>query len=527
MPLLIRNIHAAVDADHQTLVKCVQLFLGGTACIQTLQVVRKAIDARKKHNIIGVYTLLADVVDEDLLCKNLPQSPHWERVTAASPVCFVPRAMDERVIIVGMGPAGMFCALRLMAHGIPSTILERGRAVHERVQDVSAFWRNGLLNQESNVQFGEGGAGTFSDGKLTCRVRDPNSSWVLDQLVRYGAPQEIRYQAKPHIGTDRLRSVVTCLREHLVAQGCEVHFNSRVDDILMEAGAVRGVLIADGRELLCQRLVLAIGHSARDSYRMLFDHGVVMESKPFAIGVRVEHPQSVINTIQYGIATHPQLGSAEYALTWNDVMSGRSCYSFCMCPGGLVIAGSSEEGMVVTNGMSNHARSSGFANSALVVSVRPSDFDGKDVLGGVRFQQDLERRAFHAAGTSYAAPVQNMMDFLKKQKGSATSSYQPGTTPCELRSMLPPFITQTLVDGIACFDKKMRGFKTVEASLTAVETRTSAPVRIVRGENHESLSHAKLYPCGEGAGYAGGIMSAALDGIRIADTIAATAPLRT
>ena len=522
MPLIIRNIRAPLDAGEKQLRQQVLPLIGATAAIKALIVLRKSIDARKKPHIIGVYTVRVEVDNEGDLCKTLLPHPEIEQVPLEAPMHFTRVETKEKIVIAGFGPAGMFCALRLAAYGVPCTVLERGKPVSERVKDVGLFWGRGILDCQSNVQFGEGGAGTFSDGKLTCRVKDPNTGWVLEQLVRFGAPEVIRYQAKAHIGTDRLRKVVTRLREHLQEQGCTIRFSSCMSELSITNSMVSSVHLPDGDELTCDRLVLALGHSARDTYHMLLSRGVVLEAKPFAVGLRVEHPQQLINQIQYGTSHHPLLGSAEYALTWNDLASGRSCYSFCMCPGGTVIAGSSEAGMVVTNGMSNHDRNSGIANSALVVSVRPEDFDQKDPLSGVRFQQNLESRAFIAGGGEYHAPVQNMMTFLGGKGGECRSSYRPGTKYCDLQTILPDYVSLGLRQGITAFDRKMRGFKTIEATLTGVETRTSAPVRIPRGESGESVAIGRLYPCGEGAGYAGGIMSAALDGIRIADTIVAS-----
>ena len=369
------------------------------------------------------------------------------------------------------------------------------------------------------MQFGEGGAGTFSDGKLTCRLRDPNTGWVLDQLVRFGAPPEIRYQAKPHIGTDRLRSVVTGIREGLQEQGFSIRFSTRLTGLICSNGQIAAALCNDRDEIRCGHLVLAVGHSARDTYRMLAERQLLMELKPFAVGLRVEHPQDLIDRIQYG-KLHPALPRADYALTYNNLTTGRSCYSFCMCPGGMVIGSSSEPEMVVVNGMSNLRRDSGRANSALVVNVRPEDFDGQDHLAGVRFQQNWERTAYLAGGSSYRAPAQNLMAFIGKGAGSCLSSCLPGVAETDLSTVLPEYVTSTLREGIVSFERKLKGFITAAATLTGIETRTSSPLRILRGENLQSPSLQGLYPCGEGAGYAGGIMSAALDGVRIADMIA-------
>ncbi len=364
-------------------------------------------------------------------------------------------------------------------------------------------------------------AGTFSDGKLTTRLRDANIDYLLHELVRFGAPPDIRYLAKPHIGTDRLRLVVTNLRRHLESRGVVIRFRTTLTDILSRNGRLAGVVLNDAIEEPCDVLVLAPGHSARDTYRMLMLRSVRLEQKPFAVGLRVEHPQELINRIQYGIPAHPQLPPADYALAWNNAGTGRSAYSFCMCPGGEVVAGSSEEGGVVTNGMSSYRRNSPYANSALVVNVGRGDFGDDSPLAGMEFQRTLEQRAFAAGGGDYRAPAQNLLAFLgDRPRGPLRATYRPGVREADLALLLPPFVTETLREGIRHFDRKMRGFITGEACLTGVESRTSAPVRIVRGDDLQSVSLTGLYPAGEGAGYAGGIMSAALDGVRIADRIA-------
>ena len=520
MPFLLRNLTLQPGEDEGRLVVLAARCFGlDPKALLQFRILRKGVDARKKPRVLLVYTVSFSVVDEAGFWKRHQGKPNLEQLPAEVPRIFTKRSCTDPIVVVGMGPTGLFCALRLAAYGIPVTLLERGKPVEERVKDVARFWRDGLLDSNSNVQFGEGGAGTFSDGKLTCRLRDPNTGWVLDQLIRFGAPPEIRYQAKPHVGTDRLRSVVAALRGTLLESGADLRFSTCLTDLVSTAGQVRAVRTNQQEELPCRHLVLAIGHSARDTYAMLSRRNLVMEPKPFAIGLRVEHPQGLIDRIQYG-KPHPALPKADYALTYNNDLSKRSCYSFCMCPGGLVVASSSEPEMVVANGMSNLGRDSGFANSALVVNVRPEDFDGSDPLAGVRFQQQWERAAFVAGGGTYHAPAQNLLAFIGQGGGGYRSSYRPGVLEADLAAVLPEYVTQTLQEGIASFDRKMKGFVTSEATLTGVETRTSAPLRIVRGENLQSPSLQGLYPCGEGAGYAGGIMSAALDGVRVADTIA-------
>lgn len=521
MPFLLRNLTLQPGEDEARLAGLTASRFGlNPADLVQFRIIRKGVDARKKPRVLLVYTVSFSLNDEESFWRRYEGTPQLEQVVLEAPLVIPGCCTTEPVVIVGMGPAGLFCALRLAAYGISTTILERGKAVEERVQDVARFWSNGLLDTESNVQFGEGGAGTFSDGKLTCRLRDPNTGWVLDQLIRFGAPEEIRYLAKPHVGTDRLRRVVAAIRTGLQQQGCDIRFSTCLTGLQSSNGRIAAIRCNEQDELICRHLVLAVGNSARDTYAMLSRQQLILEPKPFAIGLRVEHPQELIDRIQYG-RPHPALPTADYALTYNNQLTGRSCYSFCMCPGGLVIGGSSEKEMVVTNGMSNLGRDSGLANSALVVNVRPEDFDGTDPLAGVRFQQQWERRAFEAGGCSYSAPAQNLLTFLGAVKsGTYRSSYRPGTVAADLTRVLPEYVSSTLREGIKAFERKMKGFVTAEATLTGVETRTSAPLRILRDDGCQSPTVQGLYPCGEGAGYAGGIMSAALDGVRVADKIA-------
>jgi len=485
--------------------------------ITSFALVRKGVDARKKGRIKLVYTVEFSVKDE----KRVQTGGDLTRLEPKARQRFARLVPVPGIVIVGMGPAGLFAALRLAEYGLAATVLERGRPVEERSRDVARFWRSGELDAESNVQFGEGGAGTFSDGKLTCRVKDPNTGYVLEQLVRFGAPPEILYAAKPHIGTDRLRAVVSGIRAHLSGAGFELRFSSRLTGLQASAGRVTGIVVNDREEAPCEHLVLAPGHSARDTYAMLARSGVVVEQKPFAVGLRVEHPQQLINEIQYGANPHPALPPAEYALAYNNLATGRSAYSFCMCPGGVVVAAGSEPEGVVVNGMSGYRRNSPYANSALVATVGAADFGSTDPLAGVEFQRLLERRAFLAGGSDFRAPAQSLLAFLGAGQGHIHSSYRPGVRESDLAQLFPTAVSATLREGIRDFEKRMRGFISAEATLIGAETRTSAPVRIVRGGDLESLSHRGLYPTGEGAGYAGGIMSAALDGIRVADAIAA------
>lgn len=522
MPFLLRNLILNLDeAEEQLTFRLCDRFGLHPTAVRTLSLVRKGIDARKKPRIKFVCTVEFTLDDEGSFWSRYGNDPDLERIHPQPEVLLPRLTTSRRIVIVGAGPAGLFTALRLADYGLSPLLLERGKPVQDRVRDVQSFWSGGELDPESNVQFGEGGAGTFSDGKLTTRVKDPNIRYVLDRLVRFGAPPEILCLAKPHIGTDRLRGVVASLRCHLEAQGVTVRFQKRLSGLVADAGSLAGVIIDGREEYPCDILVLAPGHSARDTYGMLAESRVLMEPKPFAIGVRVEHPQELINRIQYGLASHPRLPPADYQLTYNNPRTGRSAYSFCMCPGGVVVAGASEAGGVVTNGMSGHLRNAPFANSALVVTVGRGDFPGGGPLAGVEFQRHWEQLAFRHGGGNYRAPAQNMLAFLG-QSGShpLTSSYLPGVRETDLVQVLPDYVVATLREGLAHFDRKMRGFVTGEATLTGVETRTSAPLRIVRGDDFQSVSLKGLYPAGEGAGYAGGIMSAALDGIRVADAIA-------
>lgn len=523
MPFIYRNLTISPDTGEDALPSLVAARIGlKPSDIQNFRIIRKGVDARRKPRVRLIYSVSFDVSDTDRLLATMAGIPGLEWQPEPEPPVFRPIAAGGRIIIVGSGPAGLFAALRLAEYGLAATVIERGQPVEQRALDVQQFWRSGLLNPESNVQFGEGGAGTFSDGKLTCRSKDPMIPWILEQLTLFGAPPEVRYQAKPHIGTDRLRRVIRTLRQHLLDRGFTFRFGSRLTNICINHGRVSAAIINGCEELACDRLILATGHSARDTYEMLDRLKVPLEQKPFAMGLRVEHPQELIDRIQYGGRRHPNLPAADYAVTWNSDSSGRSAYSFCMCPGGVVIAGASEEGGVVTNGMSGQMRNSPFANSALVVNVATGDFAGTDPLAGVRFQQKWEQRAFLAGGAGYCAPAQNMLAFMGLPgAGAAASSYRPGIVESPLEEALPPYITETLRRAIADFGRRLKGFVTADATLIGIESRTSAPLRILRGADYESTGVPGLYPAGEGAGYAGGIMSSAVDGVKIADAIAA------
>lgn len=494
-----------------------------TASIESTTIIRRAVDARRKTNISFVYTLDVGVkVPEGQVLSRLggDRDVSLTQQERPEPVVIGTKPLSTQPIIVGAGPAGLFAALVLAEYGYRPLLVERGRDVEQRTQDVARFWQTGQFDVLSNVQFGEGGAGTFSDGKLTTRVNDSRMGQILDMLVEAGAPAEIKYSHKPHVGTDKLREVVKNLRQRIISKGGEVQFEARVTELETENGAVRGIIINENRYLPCQVAFFGIGHSARDTYQMLHAQGVAMEAKPFAIGVRIEHPQDLIDRAQYGgLAGHARLGAADYALVFHDKVNGRTAYSFCMCPGGLVVAAASEPGGVVTNGMSHYRRATGIANSALVVNVDPADF-GNGVLAGIEFQRHYERLAYEAGGRNYAAPVQTVGDLLAGKSGSASylvkPSYQPGIRPVDLRTCLPDFVAGTLARALPDFGRKMKGFDHPQAVMTGVETRTSAPVRIIRGPDFMSINTQGLYPIGEGAGYAGGIMSAALDGLNAA-----------
>lgn len=517
MALLLRDLTLDLPADETLLpVQAARLLGVAVESLLDFRVVRRSVDARKKNRVRKVYTVEFHCLDENsLLLKG--RCPRLEKVPAYAEVERRKVSGDHRALVVGMGPAGLFAALRLAEAGARVTLVDRGRPLEQRVKDVESFWATGQFDVASNVQFGEGGAGTFSDGKLTTRLNHPLRQMVLQTLVDCGAPPEILAEAHPHVGSDRLRKVVVNFRKLLLSLGVDVRFETCLTELTTHKGRVTGGIFNDRESLDCDSLLLAPGHSARDTYLMLERNGVHLDSKGFAIGVRVEHPAELINQIQYGkFATH--LPAADYALRFNDQVSGRGVYSFCMCPGGEVINSASEVDGLVVNGMSRMARAGKYSNSALVVTVGPGDWGG-DKLGGMFFQQHWERRAYAVAGSDFKAPAQNLMAFAGRGQGPIFSSCRPGVVESELREVLPDFVYHGLRQALPHFDRKMKGFLTREAVLIGVETRTSAPLRITRSETGESLSHPGLFPVGEGAGYAGGIMSAALDGLRAAEQV--------
>ncbi|SHH03230.1 NAD(P)/FAD-dependent oxidoreductase [Tepidibacter thalassicus] len=486
---------------------------------------KESIDARRRGKIDFIYTVDVVVKDEDkILNKIKDKDVRISPILQYNNVLMGEEKLNERPIVVGMGPAGLFAALILAQRGYNPLVLERGFDVDRRTKDVNLFWNEGKMNSDSNVQFGEGGAGTFSDGKLTTRIKDLRCRKVLNELVESGAPEEILYSYKPHVGTDILKEVVKNMRKRIIRLGGEVRFNSKVTDFIIEGGKIKGVIVNGTNTILSDVVVLAIGHSARDTYEILYERNVKIIQKPFAIGVRIEHPQILINKSQYKeFYNHPRLGAADYRLIYH-ASNERTSYTFCMCPGGSVIASSSSENEVVTNGMSEHSRDKENANSAFLVNVVPSDFGSDHPLAGVYFQQKYERLAFELGGRDYKAPVQLVGDFLKdresKDLGSVIPSYKPGFRLTNLRECLPGFVANTMKEGLINLDKKLKGFALYDAILTGVETRSSSPIRIVRDEeSFESVSVKGLYPSGEGAGYAGGIVSAAVDGIKVAEKI--------
>ncbi|WP_273527589.1 NAD(P)/FAD-dependent oxidoreductase [Pseudomonas sp.] len=502
----------------------------GVADVELLDVhiFRRAYDARKKHALLLVYSVDITAKDEAALLKKFRNDPHVK----PSPdmdyqfVGHAPENLTERPLVVGFGPCGIFAALVLAQMGFKPIVLERGKAVRERTQDTWGLWRKKVLNPESNVQFGEGGAGTFSDGKLYSQIKDPRhlGRKVLDEFVKAGAPEEILYVSKPHIGTFRLVTMVENIRHEIEALGGEIRFQQRVADVLIENGRVEGVVLSNGETVKSRHVVLALGHSARDTFEMLHTRGVHMEAKPFSVGFRIEHPQSLIDRARLGPnAGNPLLGAADYKLV-HHARNGRTVYSFCMCPGGTVVAATSEAGRVVTNGMSQYSRNERNANAGIVVGITPGDFPGDDPLAGMRLQRELEARAFELGGGDYQAPGQLVGDFLEGRPsqalGSVEPSYKPGVHLTDLATALPRYAIEAIREALPAFDRQIPGFAMEDAVLTGVETRTSSPVRVTRGDDFQSVNVRGLFPAGEGAGYAGGILSAGVDGIKIAEAVA-------
>jgi len=523
----LRDITLPFDHKEEALVSSILERLGiPEHQLLNFTIVLKSIDARRKNNIVAVYTIDVGLINEPELLSRFPQdisiSP-TPRLNYQLPT--VGNIHSRGPVVVGSGPCGLFVALILAQLGFKPVLIERGKDVSSRVKDVQNFWRNGQLDQESNVQFGEGGAGTFSDGKLTTQIKDKYNRLrkVLKEFVKAGAPEEILYQAKPHIGTDNLVKIVRNLRNTIISLGGQVRFETKLTGIKIKDSKVAGAILNDSENIETDTIVLALGHSARDTFEMLGQLNIPIEAKPFSIGVRIEHPQSLIDKAQYGrFASHPLLGPADYKLV-HHCENSRSAYTFCMCPGGKVIASSSEPGGIVTNGMSFYSRNRPNANSALLVGVSPRDFGSTSPLAGIGFQRKWEQKAFETGGNNYFAPVQLVGDFLagrpSNSLGQVIPSYTPGTTLCNLAECLPGFVAETLRLAISQMDKKLNGFAMNDAVMTAVESRSSSPIRIVRDETFQSPAIKGLYPAGEGAGYAGGIISTAIDGIKIAEAI--------
>lgn len=513
----LNQIKLSLDSNESELYKivCNMLHIQKSE-IKELRIYKKSIDARDKSDIQFIYTLDLKIENESRFKSRIIED------TEKYPVVEIKRKSQERPVIVGAGPAGLFAALTLAEAGLNPIIIEQGKKVEERKKDVDLFWQTGKLNTMSNVQFGEGGAGTFSDGKLTTQINNPLCRKVLEEFLDCNAPEEIMYDAKPHIGTDKLIEVVKNMRKKIESLGGEFLFSEKLTDITIEDGKLKSIECS--KTINTDTLILAIGHSSRDTFEMIYTKGLNMTKKPFSVGVRIEHLQSKINKSQYGkFADNPRLGAADYKLVYHGE-DNRSAYTFCMCPGGTVVAAASEEGTVVTNGMSIYSRDGVNANSALLVGVFPEDFKDESPLAGMYFQRDLEQKAFIAGGKTYKAPAQLVGDFLKgtvsTKLGEVKPTYTPGITFSDFNNILPEFVTKTMKESLVYLDKRLKGFAAEDSLLTGVETRSSSPVRILRNENYVSNIEG-IYPCGEGAGYAGGIMSAAVDGIKCANAVLA------
>lgn len=528
----LRQIKVKIDEDN-LLEKCAKKLKIDVCNIKEYKINKRSLDARKKGDLYYIYKVDILVDNENKLLKynkdkdilKTPNEKYHIEVTGT-------KKLKYRPIIVGSGPSGLFCSYILATLGYKPIILERGEEVDKRIEKVNEFWDKGILDTLTNVQFGEGGAGTFSDGKLTTNLHSPLCRTVIDTFVKFGAPEQISYINKPHIGTDNLIEIVANIRKYIIEKGGEFLFNTKAEDFDIENNQIKAVICNSSEsneqiKLETDTVVLAIGHSSRDMFKTLYDKKVDMERKNFSVGVRIEHKQEMINKSQYGENPKLKLPPAEYKLAYHGTYNGkdRSCYTFCMCPGGVVIASSSEEGTIVTNGMSTFARDGENANSAILVNITPEDFKGDSPLAGMYFQKELEEKAFILGGSNYNAPIQRVEDFINNRKstfiGDIKPTYKPGVTLANLQEILPDFVTETLKEGIRYFDKKIAGFANPDSILTGVETRSSSPITIKRNEQ-KMANILGMYPCGEGAGYAGGIMSAAIDGIRVATAILGT-----
>lgn len=518
----VQDIKLSLEEDKtQLALKVAKKLKIKPADILSYTIFKEAIDARKKEDIKLVYTLDVETTKDEVLLEKYPNLKRPDPAYVCPPLG--EEIMEHPPVVVGSGPCGLFAALILAQQGFKPIVLERGKCVEERVKDIEAFWENGTFDVKSNVQFGEGGAGTFSDGKLTTQIKNKRCHKVLEEMVLAGAPEEILYKNKPHVGTDILRGVVRNIRQQIIALGGTFRFETQVTDLEIKDGAIQAVIVNGHERIETEHCILAIGHSARDTFEMLAARKVSMEQKPFSMGMRVEHLQEWINEAQYGkkYAHHDKLGAAEYKLV-HHCENGRTVYSFCMCPGGYVIASASEEGRLVTNGMSEHKRDARNANSAILVNVGPEDFGSSHPLAGMYMQREFEELAFKMGGSNYKAPIQRLGDFFKNEPSTAIGmvkpSYEPGVTLTNMKEALPTFMSEAIHEAMHAFGKKIKNFDHEDALFTGFETRSSSPVRMPRNDAYESNVKG-LYPAGEGAGYAGGISSAAVDGIQIAEAI--------